>query len=85
MGPGVPPATTTGGMKGEGSDGNNVGVSRTSAVGSFNDVFPCGASDNTLAHRVLVEFAPSVISFSPFATFNLFFVQKISSPIRYET
>jgi hypothetical protein len=76
---------TTGGMEGEGADGGSVGVSRTSAVGSSGDVFPFDVSDNTLAHRVLVKFVPSVINLSPLATFNLFFVQKISSPIRYET
>ena len=83
-GAGGPPPIVTGGVKGVGSDGG-VGVSKTSGVGSSGDVFPGGASDNTLAHRVLVKFVPSVINLSPFATFNLFFVQKISSPIRYET
>jgi hypothetical protein len=72
-------------MGDEGLGGENTGVSRTSGVGSSGDVFPFGASDNTLAHRVLVKFVPSVINPSPLATFNLFFVQKISSPIRYET
>jgi hypothetical protein len=72
----------TGGIKDGELDGISVGESRTSGAGSFRDVFPCGTSDNTLAHRVLVKFAPSVINLSPFATFNLFFVQKISSSIR---
>ena len=84
-GPGNPPGITTGGTEGEGSDGGNLGVSRISGVGSSGDVFPFGTSDNALAHRVLVKCVPSVISLSPLATFNLFFVQKISSPTRYET
>jgi hypothetical protein len=76
---------TTGGMTGEGPGGENTGVSRTSGAGSSGDVLPGNTPDNTLAHRVLVKVVPSVINFSPFATFTLFFVQKISSPIRYET
>jgi hypothetical protein len=80
-----PPPMRIGGMKGVGSEGGFNGASKTPGAGSSGDVFPCGTSDNTLAHRVLVNFVPSVINLSPFATFNLFFVQKISSPIRYET
>ncbi len=84
-GSGGSPPITTGGVKGLGSDGGSVGVSKTSGVGSSGDVFPGGTSDTTLAHRVLVKFVPSVINLSPFATLSLFLVQKISSPIRYET
>lgn len=79
------PLVTTGNGKDAGSDGGSVGVLRTSGVGSCGDVLPCGTSDNTLAHRVLIKVVPSVINRSPFATFNLFLVQKISSPFRYET
>ncbi len=85
---GGPPPTPTGGMKGVECvecDGGNAGVSKTSGVGSSGDVFPGNTSDNTLAHRVLVKVVPSVINFSLLATFNLFFVQKISSPTLYET
>jgi hypothetical protein len=69
-------------MKGEGIDGGDEGVSKTSAAGSCGDVIPFGASDNRLAHRVLVKCVPSVINLSPFGTFSLFSVQKIPSPIR---
>lgn len=80
-----PPPMRIGGMEGVGSEGGFKGASKTPAAGSSGDVFPCGTSDNTLAHRVLVKFVPSVINLSPLATFNLFFVQKISPPTRYET
>lgn len=82
---GGPPPATTGGVKGVEWDGGGAGVSKASGVGSSGDVFPGNTSDNTLAHRVLVNVVPSVINCSLLTTFNLFFVQKISSPIRYET
>jgi hypothetical protein len=82
---GVFPPITTAGMMGVGSNMGSKGVSKTSGVGSSGEVFPCGSSDNILAHRVLAIFVPSVMNLSPLATRNFFFVQKISWPIRYET